>query len=312
MLDYGLHMTPARPWDAFVRLGIVHFMADPRVIGGFGPVASSAAALCGPGDFGLIEAGSVHDAAERAKTAAAFRAAGVAVGFGCQPLILSKKLDPGSPDPATRMFALEALRVGLAQARDLGAESITVMSGPDPGPASHRAALDALVESCVTICREAAPRPVHLEVFDFDVDKKAFIGPTARAVELAERVRGQVRNFGLLLDLSHLPLQHERTLDSLRLAKEVLTHVHAGNCVVKDPTHPRYGDQHPRFGIEGGENGDAELTEFIRGLFEIGYLAPGTRRDVSFEVKPGADETTADLVAHTLATWARAWATARP
>src|SRR5262245_59097063 len=138
MLDYAPQMTPARPWDPFVRLGIVQFMADPRVIGGFGPVAESAAAMLAGGAFGLIECGSVHDADERAKTARAFNAAGVEVGFGCQPLILSRKLDPGSPDAGTRMFALEAIRVAIGQARDLGAASLTVMSGSDPGPAHHR------------------------------------------------------------------------------------------------------------------------------------------------------------------------------
>lgn len=305
-------MAPARPWDRFVRLGIVQFMADPRLLGGFGPIAQVAADLLAAGDFGLLETGPVHDVEERLKTAKAVQAAGVSLGYGCQPLVLGKKLDPGSPDSGVRMFALETIRMGLAQARQLGAEAIAVMSGPDPGPAHHRATMDALVESCVTICREAAPLPVHLEVFDFDVDKKCFIGPTSRAVELATRVRGQVRNFGLLLDLSHLPLQHERTLDALRQARDVLTHVHVGNCVIKDPKHSRYGDQHPRFGIPGGENGDAELAEFLNGLFEIGYLKSGVRRDVTFEVKPGADETTADLIAHTLATWGRAWAKVSP
>lgn len=305
-------MAPARPWDPYLRLGIVQFMADPRLIGGFGPVAESATAMLADGAFGLIETGPVHDTEERLKTTQAIRAAGVAVGYGCQPLVLAKKLDPGSPDPGIRMFALETLRLGLAQARQLGAGSVTIMSGPDPGLAHHRATMDALVESCVTICREAAPLPVHLEVFDFDVDKKCFIGPTARAVELAERVRGQVRNFGLLLDLSHLPLQREAPRESLRLARDVLTHVHVGNCIMKNPKDPRYGDQHPRFGIAGGENGDAELTDFLEGLFEIGYLTPGVRRDVTFEVKPGPDETTPDLLAHTLATWERAWAKVAP
>jgi hypothetical protein len=38
------------------------------------------------------------------------------------------------------------------------------------------------------------------------------------------------------------------------------------------PGRPGYGDQHPRFGFPGGENGVEELAAFLRGLFEIGYL----------------------------------------
>ena len=49
-------------------------------------------------------------------------------------------------------------------------------------------------------------------------------------------------------------------------------HIHVGNCVL-DPALPGYGDMHPRFGWPGGMNDVPELAEFIRGLFQVGYLA---------------------------------------
>ena len=282
-------------------------MAEPSLMSGQGCIAASAEALLADGAFGLLEAGPVHDSAERRalKDVAAARGAGLALG--AQPLILGGKLDPGSPDPAARDAALDAALLALEQARQVGAGALALVSGPEhPGPERPEALLRT-GEWLALVGKAAAPLPVHLEVFDFDVDKRRLIGPTVDAVALAARIRPAAPNVGLCLDLSHLPLQHEDPSASLRLAKDVLTHVHVGNCVLKDPAHPRYGDTHPRFGIEGGENGVGELAAFLKILFEIGYLGGGIRRDVSFEVKPGPEESVADLVSHSLGVWAEAW-----
>jgi hypothetical protein len=92
--------------------------------------------------------------------------------------------------------------------------------------------------------------------------------------------------------------------------KEHLVHAHVGNCV-KAPGRPGYGDQHPRFGFPGGENGVAELTAFLRGLFEIGYLKKtpdGGKPWVGIEVKPMPGETSDMVLANTKRAWIEAWA----
>ncbi len=299
------------PWSEQVRLGLVHFMVHPECMGGDGPVAATAATLLAGGDFGLLEVAPVNDPAERARLRDAARAAGAGLSLGLQPLVLMKKLDPGSLDPGERAQARDAIRTAMTQADDLGAESVALCSGPETPAATRRASLAAFADTLVAVCSSAGKRPVWLEVFDFDVDKRRLVGPTKEAAELARTVRALAPEFGLVLDLSHLPLQHEDPRAALREAQEVLAHAHAGNCVLQDKTHPRFGDQHPRFGIAGGENDVPELADFIAGLFEIGYLRPGVRRDVSFEVRPGPGESPADLVAHTLHTWEAAWARAR-
>ena len=80
---------------------------------------------------------------------------------------------------------------------------------------------------------------------------------------------------------------------------------------MKDSRHPQYGDLHPRFGIDGGENGVPELADFFAALFEVGYLGGGVRRIVSVEVKPVPGEASADLIAQTKRTWAEAWERAK-
>jgi len=111
-----------------------------------------------------------------------------------------------------------------------------------------------------------------------------------------------------VLDLSHLPLLGETAETMLTTAKETLGHIHLGNCVMRDPNHAAYGDEHPPFGTEGGENSVAELAEFLRVLGEIGYLNEETPGAVSFEVKPLAGQEPADAIANAKATLDAAWA----
>lgn len=289
-------------------MGIVHFMVYPRMMGGDGPIAETAATLLDDGFFEVLEVGPVNDAGERTRLRQVVEDRHAALAVACQPILLSGKLNLNALGSAERARAVNAVQAAIQHARELGAVGVAVVSGPNPPQADRGPAMDALAESLAVVCRAAADLPVHLEVFDYDVDKRCFIGPTALAVELAQRVRAQSANFGLMLDLSHLPLQHERTKESLTAARDVLTHAHVGNCVLKDPNHPRYGDQHPRFGIAGGENDVAELAEYVSILFATGYLKPGVRRIVSIEVKPGPGETSEELLAHTKRTWEAAWA----
>src|SRR5204862_226336 len=70
--------------------------------------------------------------------------------------------------------------------------------------------------------------------------------PTSEAAALAKQVDRS--NFGLTIDLSHLPLLGETSQQALHTAAPYLSHAHIGNCVVNYPDSPLYGDFHPRFG----------------------------------------------------------------
>ena len=106
----------------------------------------------------------------------------------------------------------------------------------------------------------------------------------------AEEICAEFDNFGLMVDLSHLPIIHESARQALIPVKDYIAHAHMGNCMMKDKNDPAYGDTHPRFGYAGGENDVEELVEYLRVLMEIGYLDPNNRRILSFEVKPVGDE----------------------
>jgi hypothetical protein len=77
--------------------------------------------------------------------------------------------------------------------------------------------------------------------------------------------------------------------ESLFLAKDCLGHVHLANCLLKDRSHPQWGDSHIPFNMVDGELGTNDIAEIFASLFAVGYLkkAPtGKLPTISLEVKP--------------------------
>ena len=94
-------------------------------------------------------------------------------------------------------------------ASEYGAIAFAFMSGKDPGEADRNEATKALIVSTQELCDHAAGGgiPVVLETFDQKLDKRCLIGPHTDAVKVSAEVRKVDPSFGLMLDLSHLPLQ---------------------------------------------------------------------------------------------------------
>jgi sugar phosphate isomerase/epimerase len=205
---------------------------------------------------------------------------------------------------------VDQLKKGVDEAAELGAKRLAFLSGRDPGDADRPAALDALVKSTREVCAYGLGKGIGVtcEVFDRSVDKKCLIGPSDYAAQYARIMRQDYPDFGLMYDLSHLPLLFDKAGPALAPIKDYLVHIHVGNAVV-EPNTPGYGDLHPRFGWPGGSNDVPELVEFLRALFKIGYLKEGSERPwVGFEVKPQAPGETPELIiAGTKRVWQEAW-----
>lgn len=299
------------PWDEYLTLSIVHFMAFPETIRGEGPIAESVRVIAEDPFFTGIEIGWIKDPRERVEVKGILEATDMKVGHGAQSALLLQSLNLNSLVPQERQRAVAQLKASIDEGAELGAQRVAFLSGKDPGAADREAALQALVESVREACAYAQSRGIALtcETFDRDIDKKCLIGPSDFALTFARRVRQDYPDFGLMYDLSHMPLIGEQAESALTTLKDVLVHVHVGNCVL-DEDNPAYGDQHPRFGFPGGINGVPELTEFLAALFKVGYLAKGKdeRPWVGFEVKPqSADETSVWLIEETKAVWEEAW-----
>mgnify|MGYP001371617562 CR=1 FL=1 len=291
-----------------MRVGIVHGMAYPGAAQDTGILLESVRSVCCDPFFESIEVTHIEDPEARTEVAKLLQGSHMEVGFACQPVQLGRKLDLNAFDEAARAAAVRAVKELLAEAVELGATKLAVVSGPDPGPARREEAIELLVDSLGEVCAaaEALGISVVLEVFDRGIDKKALIGSTRDAVRVAARLRPRFPDFGLMLDLSHLPLQGERPRAAVELARDYITHIHVGNCVL-EPGHPLYGDLHPPFGIPGGVNDVDELAEFLRALWRIGYLQDGGERTVAFEVRPREGEASEIVIANAKRTLLAAW-----
>ena len=296
--------------QSYMKVGIVHFMAFPETMKGEGPVWETVKKIAQDDFFSAIEITSIKDAAQREAVAKLLRDSRMTVGFGGQPALLSAKLDLNSPEEEKRRAAVDRIKSCVDEAALLGAQAVAILSGPDPG-SNRELGITQLIKSLKEICEYARGHKdpaIILETFDSEIDKRCLIGPSPDALRVAKEVKATFPKFGLMVDLSHLPLQKETPKQALGMLKDYLLHVHIGNCVMKDKSHPAYGDLHPGFGVPGGEVDVPEVTSFLRALFEVGYLGEGKRPVVAFEVKPMAGESSEAVMAGAKRTLLEAWA----
>ena len=298
-------------WEGLVDLSIVHFMIRPDTMAGSGPILESVARIVNDDFFSMIEIGHIEDPATLKQVAEMIATSHVRVAFGAQSTLLMKKLDLNSFDADKRKEALAVMRQRMDEARELGANRFAVMSGPDPGEGRRPAAKELLIQSLQELCAYGKERGigVTLESFDRTIEKKSLIGPSDEALKISQTMRKDYSDFGLMYDMGHAPLLDEDPAVALRLLKDHLAHVHIGNCV-KKPGLTAYGDQHPRFGMTGGENDVPQLVYFLHALVDVGYI-PSKPREVSpiigFELKPVQGENPEAVIANGKRTWKKAW-----
>lgn len=299
-------------WRQLMNVGIVHFMAFPE-----GDPVEQIRYL-GEDDFFDVVEIKPYDPPILEEIKSICDQSGMSIGIGAQPGLLGAKLSLNDPSDDGRQGAIDSVKGAIDAGYLVGARIVACLSGPMPdSEAEIPAAMDAMVDSCVQLCRyaqeSAEDEPIYLSVEQFDdtIDKKCLIGPTDLTVELAERVKQQADNFGITADLSHLPMLPGNQADMLAALNPHLIHMHAGNCVCADESLHLYGDLHPRFGYPGGENDTAELVEFLQALIYVGYFqnpVPTDKPVMTFEVKPYDGDSSELIVAHTKRTFQRAWA----
>lgn len=297
------------PLSHYMRVGLIHFMAYP-VSNGKGPVAETFRNICMDPFFEVAEITWIQDPEVRAQVRQMKEVSHLSVTFGAQPCLLSQKMNINDLDEQKRMKALQQLKDNVDEAYEMGATALAFLSGPY-AQETQEASYKALVASTKELCAYAASKgsmKIALEVFDYDIDKKSLIGPADLASRFAKEIRQDYPEFGLMVDLSHIPLLHETIEESLDPVKEYIVHAHMGNCVMKDPSLPGYGDQHPRFGFPNSENDVEELAAYLEYLLSIGFLNKENRPVVSFEVKPQEGEDPELVIANAMRTLLRAWA----
>lgn len=229
--------------------------------------------------------------------------------YGAQARLLSAGLNPNDPDEDSRKKAEQALLMGVDEAAALGAGRMAFLAGKWT-PETKAENLMQLHKTTLTLCKYAKTRgiTIELEIFDYDIDKAALIGPASLAARFAAGIRCECNNFGLLADLSHFPMCREDTTYIIRLLKPYLTHFHIGNTVISCPQAEAYGDLHPRFGYPGSENDTDQLLVFLQVLKSEGFFCKKMPYILSFEVSPRPYEDVRTIIANSKRTLNRAWA----
>ena len=294
----------------YMKVGIVHFMAFPDTMGGSGPVYETIEQIVNDDYFNAIEITHVKDEEERKRVKKLLESSHMEVGHGAHPSILMGKLNPNSTNEDERVKALNVLKDQADQAANMGAGQLVILSGPDPGDDDREREIEQLAQTILELCDYAKSKGdlgVTLEVFDRKIDKKSLIGPVGDVKKLCELVAPKADNFGVGVDLSHIPLIGETAEEAILPIKDHMVLAHIGNCVLQEG-HEAYGDNHPRFGIPGGENDVPQVVEFLRVLMEIGYLNSQNPPFLSFEVRPRPDEPVEVLLANSKRVLNEAWA----
>jgi len=301
-----------------LRLSIVHTLAYPTVQPGEPGYLDSIRKLANDDFFSVLEIVWLKDSDLRKTVRQIVESAHATMTYGAQSALLSQKLDLSSADTSNRQRAVDQMRSCIDEAAELEAERMGLLSGFYRGEQYREESMRLLTDSLNQICTygEEKHMPITLEAFDREVEKKCLIGPAEDAVALSRAVRRNHPDFGIMYDMAHGPLLNETAKHGLTLLKPYLVHIHLGNCVKSDPTHPAFGDRHPRFGLKGGEHDVDELVRFIKILFDIGYIRQKPKKGrlpiVGFEVKPMPDEDPDTVIAGSKRVWREAWARVEP
>ena len=229
--------------------------------------------------------------------------------YGGQGRMLGAGLNINDLCEAGRQKALASLKEGIDEAYEIHAADFAFLAGRYEEE-TKEASFQALLASTRELCAYAAQKgnmPVLCEVFDYDIAKRSLVGPVELVRRYAKTICGEYENFGLMVDLSHIPMLHETLEENLLPVRDYIRHAHMGNTVIKNPDCPAYGDEHPRFGFPDSENDVEELAAYLRLLLKIGFLNEKDRPIVSFEVKPFEDEDPDVVLAGAKRTLELAW-----
>jgi sugar phosphate isomerase/epimerase len=305
----------------FFDLGVVQYASFPQVIAGTGPVAETIERVLADEFFSAIEITWIEDERVKQQVANLLSQAGMRVVFAGGPPYAMQRIHLSALDEAERRESLRKAKRLVDDAYLVGAELHLITAGPDVAPEDRGRARGYLTESMVALSEYARSLAseralvLALEPTDRDVHRNGLLGPTEEAVEVLNEVRRQGGEVWLTLDQSHLAQLGETAEDSIALAQGFHVHTHLANCLLSDRKSPIYGDEHPRFGVAGGEHGVREVIALFETLWSNGFFQKtipyGERPIISVEVKPQDHEDQEIVLANSKRVVENAWARAR-
>ena len=293
----------------YMRVGTILHVSYKQLGSGEGPILECLKKIVTDPYFEVVEVAHMKDAEVRKAAADMIARGHMTSSYGGQGRMLGAGLNINDLNEEGRQKALASLKEGIDEAYEMGVEDFAFLAGRYEEETKEES-FQALLKSTRELCEYAKSKgdmPVLCEVFDYDIAKKSLIGPVDMGKRYAETICAEYDNFGLMVDLSHIPMLHETIEESLLPVQQYIRHAHMGNTVIKSPECPAYGDEHPRFGFPNSENDVEELAAYLRLLLKIGFLNEKKRPIVSFEIKPFGEEDPEVCLANAKRTLDLAW-----
>lgn len=293
----------------YMRVGTILHVSYKQLGSGEGPILECLKKIVTDPYFEVVEVAHMKDAEVRKAAADMIARGHMTSSYGGQGRMLGAGLNINDLNEEGRQKALASLKEGIDEAYEMGVEDFAFLAGRYEEETKEES-FQALLKSTRELCEYAKSKgdmPVLCEVFDYDIAKKSLIGPVDMVKRYAETICAEYDNFGLMVDLSHIPMLHETIEESLLPVQQYIRHAHMGNTVIKSPECPAYGDEHPRFGFPNSENDVEELAAYLRLLLKIGFLNEKKRPIVSFEIKPFGEEDPEVCLANVKRTLDLAW-----
>jgi sugar phosphate isomerase/epimerase len=298
------------PIQKYFKVGIVSFMAYPSLSSGDDPeTLKKLSRFACDSYFNAVEVAWIKDREVKRQAAKLLESSRIEVCYGASPRFLKTGKNANALDEAERVKAEETLIEAVDEAKELGAGSVAFLSGKW-SKETFDENYSQLLKTTRAACSYAKEKNifVELEVFDYDIAKASLIGPAPLAARFAADMRMTHPNFGLLVDLSHIPMCRETPAFAISVMRPYITHFHIGNTVCLDKSAEGYGDEHQRFGFPGGSNDVPELLDFLQVLKKEGFFRPDSPYVLSFEVKPWGDEDPEAVIEGSKRALDRAWA----
>lgn len=295
------------PIQNYAKLGLVHHLLYPDCVRDMDYHEKTLAQFLRREDIQAMDCCVPFDPAIRERLLPQLKNCGKDIAYALH-LFPARKISLASWDIQEQAITRMILKDQIQMAAQMGATGFVFVSGADV-PEDRPRAREAFKDFCRWFCKELKPYGITalLEPFDRTIDKKFLYGPTQDCVELMAELREEFDNIAIELDIAHLPLMFETFPEAIARCAPYIERVHLGNCVLKDTTHPLYGDMHPPMGLPGGEIDVPELTVALQCLYDCGYLSKENPKPLVMEMTPFPGKTPEYTIAQTYERLAQAW-----
>ncbi len=261
--------------------------------------------------FEAYQTVEVPYAAERLQIARHAKAKNLRMTYCLARVLNENKLDLSSLDEQLRKRSVERLKGHFGDAVQQGCDVVQVISGPaEAEPNQRLQQLRRFEKSWLELCRAARKYDlkVIVEPLDTQADKKKAVGSTAEAVEMVKYLADEVDNAFLCLDTSHMILNGEDVVSSVKTAMDYIDEFHICNPVLAGDSE-LFGDKHIKLGAPGVLDIQA-VGSLIAECLRMGFFSASRRPKLFLEVR-NANDRVSDLIRYCMETLLEGWDIAR-